>query len=530
MLFNSYPFIFVFLPLTWAGFLLLNRVLTLRAALVWLVAASLVYYGWFIPQYLWVLVISVIFNYAGGRLVNNTLGVPVRKLFLAVFITSNLLLLGYFKYANFFLDNISHLTGGAYSLAALALPLGISFFTFQQVAFLVDSYRGKADNRNFLEYSVFVTFFPQLIAGPIVHHSEIIPQLVGHKRMNLRYSDFAIGTSFFIIGLFKKVCIADTMAAISDPGFGAAAQGISLSFFEAWIATVAFGLEIYFDFSAYSDMAIGLARLFGIRLPENFNSPYKATSIIDFWRRWHITLSRFLRDYLYIPLGGNRQGKERRYTNLMVVMILGGFWHGAAWTFVIWGGLHGLFLAINHGWQALQNQPIFASFIAGTSERHALIWRTASWVLTMAAVFFAWVFFRAENWTAVNTLLAAMTGQTGFSLPRNVYLQFGHVWQTLVNLGVPTSLAVKAAFGATGLAGLAFLILAMPNTQQSMARFSPVCVSNYASSGRFTGENRLLQTFEWRPSALCAIAISFLALVDIILLISDKSEFIYFQF
>lgn len=530
MLFNSYPFIFVFLPLTWAGFFILNRFLTLRAALAWLVAASFVYYGWFIPQYIWILALSIVFNFWGGRLVSNRFNPPVGKVVLGAFITGNLLLLGYFKYANFFLDNLGYITGSAYSFAAIALPLGISFFTFQQIAYLVDSYRGQADNRSFLEYCVFVTFFPQLIAGPIVHHAEIIPQLTGRARMNIRHSDFAIGISIFTIGLFKKVCIADTMAAVADPGFGAAAQGVTLSFSEAWIATIAFGLEIYFDFSAYSDMAIGLARLFGIRLPENFNSPYKAVSIIDFWHRWHITLSRFLRDYLYFPLGGNRQGKGRRYTNLMIVMLLGGLWHGAAWTFITWGALHGLFLVINHGWRALRAQPMFAAFVERNTLLHASAWRIISWSLTMTAVFIAWVFFRAENWTAVEVMLMGMTGQTGFDLPRNIYLQFGHIWQTLVNLGVPTTLSVKAVFAAVGVFGLAFIVLAMPNTQQSMARFSPVLRSQYPPSTGDGRRTRLMRLFEWRPSITCAIAMSLLALVNVMLLINDKSEFIYFQF
>ena len=255
----------------------------------------------------------------------------------------NLGLLAWFKYANFLAASINNLAGTSLSFGDIVLPLAISFFTFQQIAFLVDAYRGLADEPNIGRYGLFVTFFPQLIAGPIVHHAEILPQYAQRDSIRLKADNLSIGLTIFAVGLFKKVVFADSMGAYADTVFQAAALGDTVSFVSAWAAAAAFSLEIYFDFSGYTDMAIGIARMFGVRLPLNFDSPYKSTSIIDFWRRWHITLSRFLRDYLYYPLGGNRNGTGRRYGNLMVVMLLGGLWHGAAWTFVFWGALHGLF-------------------------------------------------------------------------------------------------------------------------------------------------------------------------------------------
>ena len=314
----------------------------MRMAMGWLVIASLFFYAWWNPVYLGLILVSILFNYTLGAILYK----KRRKMLLVLGIAINLALLLYFKYAMFFVSTFNALTGGDFYIKQIVLPLAISFFTFQQIAYLVDVYRGRTYEYNFLHYCLFVSFFPQLISGPIVHHGEMLPQFEKKRVYRLNYEDLSVGLSVFFIGLFKKVVLADGMAEYATPIFNAVSQGIPLSFFESWLGLLAYGLQIYFDFSSYCDMAIGLGRMFGIYLPINFYSPYKAVNVIDFWRKWHITLSRFLRDYLYIPLGGNRKGRVRRYTNLMITMLLGGLWHGANWTFVIWGFLFGIIQAV----------------------------------------------------------------------------------------------------------------------------------------------------------------------------------------
>ena len=353
MLFNSYIFISLFLPITLTGFYLIGGQGHHRAATGWLVCASLFFYGWWNPAYLGLILGSVLFNYAVGVLLGNRDTKNLRVI-LALGIGGNLGLIGCFKYANFFVDNINLSFGSDFHLETIILPLAISFFTFQQIAYLVDAYRGETKEYNFLHYCLFVTFFPQLIAGPIVHHKEMLPQFAKDVIYRLKHENIAIGIAIFVLGLFEKVVLADQVAVYATPVFNAAEQGLDLTFFEAWSGALAYTLQLYFDFSGYSDMAIGLARMFGILLPLNFHSPYKALNITEFWRHWHMTLSRFLRDYLYIPLGGSRRGQTQRYINLMITMILGGLWHGAGWTFVAWGTLHGFYLIVHHGWRAFR--------------------------------------------------------------------------------------------------------------------------------------------------------------------------------
>jgi|SaaInlStandDraft_6_1057023.scaffolds.fasta_scaffold27026_2 alginate O-acetyltransferase complex protein AlgI len=330
MLFNSYIFIFLFLPIVLLGFHLIGKQGHHRVAIAWLVGVSLFFYGWWNPAYLGLMLVSILFNYGVGVSLGRTPRKLSKKPVLIFGVVVNLALLGYFKYANFFVDSLNSITGTNIVLLQVILPLAISFFTFQQIAYLIDAWRGETKEYNFLHYCLFVTFFPQLIAGPIVHHKEMLPQFAKDVVYKLRSKHIAIGLTVFSIGLFKKVVLADGVSVYATPMFDAAEAGVLLTFFEAWGGALAYSFQLYFDFSGYSDMAIGLARMFGIRLPLNFNSPYKATSIIDFWRRWHITLSRFLRDYLYIPLGGSRcRGEPRRFINVMVTMVLGGLWHGA---------------------------------------------------------------------------------------------------------------------------------------------------------------------------------------------------------
>ncbi len=406
MLFNSIEFLFFFLPITLSIFLALKNFGYGKSAMVFIGLASLFFYGWWDIRYLALLLTSVILNYYIGRQLSKK---HMAKFFLILGISGNIICLAWFKYFNFFLDNLNYILSYNVSVEAIILPLGISFFTFQQIAYLVDAYKGKTEESNFIEYLVFVTFFPQLIAGPIVHHKTMMPQFHNHSVTNYNWTKSCIGLLLFSFGLFKKVMIADTLAGYGSPIYSAAELGNSISFIEGWAASLSYTLQLYFDFSGYSDMAIGLGLLFGIRIPNNFFSPYKATNIIDFWKRWHITLSTFLKDYLYIPLGGNRHGKSRRYINLMITMLLGGLWHGANWTFVLWGALHGIYLIINHAWR-----KVFPSLLKGNVFVTIL-----SWFITIIAVVVSWVIFRCENISAAFEILSAMFGMNSLSFPKD---------------------------------------------------------------------------------------------------------------
>jgi D-alanyl-lipoteichoic acid acyltransferase DltB (MBOAT superfamily) len=396
MLFNSFEFLLAFLPLALLGFRLLENRGGSRHLYVWLTACSLIYYGWWMPSMSWLILASIGVNFAlGRRLVER----PGReKALLWVGVALNLAPLLYYKYAAFALNTAAWMIGREASFGALLLPLGISFFTFQQITFLVDAHRGEAKRYRFFEYATFVTFFPQLIAGPIVHHGEMMPQFERRRARPFR-DDLAIGLSIFVIGLFKKVVLADSLAELASPVF-ATALSEPVGFGAAWVGALGYTFQLYFDFSGYSDMALGLARMFGIVLPVNFLSPYKATSIVEFWRRWHITLSRFLRDYVYIPLGGNRKGPAKRHLFLMTTMLVGGLWHGAGWTFVFWGAFHGALLVVNHAWNHL---------VGATRAARLPLWRSvAGWALTFGCVVVGWVFFRAETFAAAVNLLRGM--------------------------------------------------------------------------------------------------------------------------
>ena len=398
MLFNSLEFIFIFLPISFFVYFLLNKIHKPVVGKAWLVFASLFFYSWWNISYLPLIIISMVTNYIIGQELgkeksNNLKLVRFfnKKTILVVGITFNLGLLGFFKYANFFLENINAL-GADFDLPNILLPLAISFFTFQQIAYLVDSYREEMREYDFLNYALFVTFFPQLIAGPIVHHKEVMPQFASSSNLIKSYHNIGLGLFIFSMGLFKKVAIADLFASWATLGFDASTE---LGFYDAWVTSLSYTFQLYFDFSGYTDMAIGAALLFNIRLPINFNSPYKATDIQDFWRRWHMTLSRFLRDYLYIPLGGNRLGSSRTYINLFLTFLLGGLWHGASWMFIIWGAMHGLALVIHRFWNRL-------GFVMPA---------VLGWFLTFNFVNITWVFFRAED---INSALRILRGMFAF--------------------------------------------------------------------------------------------------------------------
>jgi D-alanyl-lipoteichoic acid acyltransferase DltB (MBOAT superfamily) len=413
MLFTTGLFLFVFLPLALGMFFLAARFVGLATAAACLVLASLFFYGFWRPIHVLLLMASVCVNYYAGGLILNARqrqdGRAASRL-LAGSVGANLLVLAYFKYLNFFEQTVGWIAGVHLPGAAIALPLGISFFTFTQIAYLVDVYAGKVVERSPVRYALFVTYFPHLIAGPVLHHAQMMPQFKDPAIYVPQPRPFVLGVSFLLLGMAKKVLIADSFAPIADQSFADAAQHL-VATAEAWSGILAYTLQIYFDFSGYSDMAVGLSLLIGVRLPYNFNSPYRADSIVEFWRRWHMTLSAFLRDYLYIGLGGNRKGPARRYVNLFVTMLLGGLWHGASWTFVVWGGLHGLYLAVNHGWRWVQGRVAWPATAAGQTT--AALRRWLSRALTLLCVILAWVFFRATDFESAARMLEAMFGLAG---------------------------------------------------------------------------------------------------------------------
>ena len=420
MLFNSYEYLFVFLPLTVIIYFLLNRRRYTKAATAWLVLASLIFYSWWNVKYLALIIGSILVNFSAGSVLGN-LGKErpesrSRKYVLLFGVLFNIVLLGYYKYADFFVANLNALTGLHVGLQKIILPLGISFFTFTQIAYLVDTYKGTAREYEFLNYSLFVTFFPHLLAGPIIHHKEMMPQFANIRNKVLNYRNLSLGLFLFFIGLFKKIIIADELAPVANAGFDAMR---SLTFVEAWVTSLSYTLQLYFDFSAYTDMALGAALLFNIRLPFNFNSPYKALDITDFWRRWHMTLSRFLRDYVYIPLGGNRQGTFRTYQNLMATFLVGGLWHGAGWTFVFWGFLHGAGTLVHRLWSRI-NVPLP---------------RALAWLITFNFVNIAWVFFRARSWPDAVKVVKGMAGINGVVLSEGVAAKLGFVQKYGVTFG-----------------------------------------------------------------------------------------------
>ncbi|MEQ1637189.1 MAG: MBOAT family protein [Methylococcales bacterium] len=510
MLFNSYAFIFGFLPIAFAGFYYLSLK---RQNLVglWLLLCSLFFYAWWSPRYVFLLLASILFNFTLGRALARNQQ-QFRKTLLAFGVGGNLLVLGYYKYAHFLVNILQQWVGFDGQLPSIVLPLGISFFIFTQIAFLVDAYRGEVREANFIHYSLFVTYFPHLIAGPVLHHHEMMPQFANPERFRLHWENLSVGLTLFALGLFKKVVLADGAATFANPLFSSALQGEVLSFWGAWGGALAYTFQLYFDFSGYSDMAIGLSCLFGVKLPCNFNSPYQAVNIIEFWRCWHMTLSRFLRDYLYIPLGGSRKGAIRRYANLLITMILGGLWHGAAWTFIVWGGLHGIYLVINHAWQKLR------LFLGQDLTRSSVTGRWLGRCLTFLAVVIAWVIFRAENVDAAVNILHAMTGFQGVTLPVS--------WQNILPLSLIKTLQQGGiTFAGVPEYGQGCLILALwalvwftPNTQQIMCRFSPT-LDKVAAISRY----------QWQPTLGNLLVIS-VVLLYALTEIGKVSDFLYFQF
>lgn len=517
MLFNSAEFIFAFLPVTLLCFFLIAKFFGNSPAIAWLVVASMFFYAWWNPAYLIIIVASMLINfYLGKKLYSEQ-----KKSVLVLGIAINLGVLGYYKYTGFLVENFTLISGVEYSIHSIVLPLAISFFTFQQIAYLVDSWKRITQEYRFIHYALFVTFFPQLIAGPIVHHSEMLSQFRQNKTFQFQHSNIAIGLSIFAIGLFKKTVIADGMAVYANPVFNAADAGAAPDLFVAWSGALAYSFQLYFDFSGYSDMALGLARMFGIVLPLNFYSPYKATSIVEFWRRWHITLSRFLRDYVYIPLGGNRKGPGRRYLFLMTTMLLGGLWHGAGWNFVIWGGLHGLYLVVNHGWSTLNSTVI-----------RVQIPKVFYWLLTMLAVIVGWVFFRATTLEGAVNVLQGMAGFNGVSLPNAILVHLGAIGELMREFGVGSydGGATQLAQAWIGILIIMPVAVCLPNVQD-IFRSVKASLSDIGTNlnNTYWPGYQTAQSLLWSPTRTWAVFLSMLLVISVMTL-GRISDFLYFQF
>jgi alginate O-acetyltransferase complex protein AlgI len=530
VLFNSYVFIFAFLPLVLTVFYLTQRYVGYRWACAWIVVGSLFYYSWWKPVFLLLLLTSIGVNFCFAKLLlTRRLSAVGARVVLALGVTFNLCLLGYYKYAGFFVQNLDTLFGANFAIPEIILPIGISFVTFQKIAFLVDVYHGEVERLSLQNYMFFVTFFPQLIAGPITHHQEIIPQLEDPAPRD-RAADLAVGISIFCVGLFKKVVIADTCALYADAGYDTIKTGHPLDAASAAIAVLAFSFQIYYDFSGYSDMAVGLARMFGFHLPINFFSPYRATGIVDFWRRWHITLSRFLRDYLYIPLGGNRLGPLRQSLNLVAVMLLGGLWHGANWTFVAWGTIHGALLGLNHAWSQfrISRHPWFSG----------LPTRVLAILVTFVAVTLAWIPFRSQTFGEAQRMLesvfsagpglaalqhsydaffVAQFGSLGRLLDLASWIKPKELWPAVLP---PDFLATSRPVGLW-LAVVAAATFLLPNAYQMFARFDPALGLARFQTTLFGALRRL----DW------ATAFVFAGMFVIsVLHLGRVTPFLYFQF
>lgn len=491
MLFNSYEFLFFFLPITFGVYFWLNQKRLTHASKGWMVFASLFFYSWWNIIYLPLILGSILFNFIIGSTISKigSLHLPQkktipRKTLLVFGIVSNILLLGFFKYMDFFILNVNAALGTHLDMMHIILPLGISFFTFTQIAYLVDAYRDEVREMDYFNYTLFVTFFPHLLAGPILHHKEMMPQFDSLKSKLINYKNIAAGIFLFSVGLFKKVVIADKFAQWANAGFETTQL---LNLFEAWATSLSYTFQLYFDFSGYTDMALGIALMFNIRLPINFNSPYKALNIQDFWRRWHITLSRFLRDYIYIPLGGNRKGELHTYANLFAVFLIGGLWHGASWMFVTWGALHGLAIVLHRLWQHLgKKMPIILA-----------------WFITFNFINITWIFFRAEKWENSKNILNGMLGFNGIVLSEKYTKYFGDFQDGIIQFGtVYDHINGKAQTTAYIVLGF-LLVLLCKNSMQQSSDFKPT-----------------------RLNLIFTIAL-FLTSVS---MLSEVSEFLYFNF
>ena len=481
-----------------------------KLSIAWLVVASLFFYGWWNPIYLLLIVGSSVFNFWLGAALTGRWKRQRKLAILVMGVAANLLLLGYFKYANFFIDNVNYVLGTDVQVAPIFLPLAISFFTFQQISFLVDAYRGRIKDYSFVHYMLFVTFFPQLIAGPIVHHAEMMPQFDDDETYRPQRKNIEVGLSIFAVGLFKKVVLADHFMTFASPVYQAVDAGITLSMLEYWLGATAFTLQLYFDFSGYSDMAIGAARLFGIKLPINFYSPFKALNVAQLWRRWHMTLTRFATEYVFMPMTlsrgrkaiQNNASEQKKFWSAvaypsMVTFLLIGIWHGAGWNFAIFGALQGGFIIVNNLWQQFRHNTLKQNLNETT-----LIGRFAARGLTTLCAIFSLVFFKAATTSGALTMAGGMLGLDGITLDTAI-------------IGA-RSLLIYATVGFA-------IIFLLPNTQQLFVDHEP-SLEPPRKEVRWA-----LEKLKWSPNWQWAVICSAM-FVTAMLNMSKVSEFIYFQF
>lgn len=521
MIFSSLEFLLIFLPTCLIAFGVLAQH-GRKAQILGLSIASLAFYGFWDVAYVPLLLLSIAFNYvAGSSLIRETAQGRLANAnrILSFGILVNLSLLAYYKYSGFIFTSFSTPIFSA-PASNYFIPLGISFYTFTQIAYLIDCWRGDSSKGTFSSYLLFVTFFPHLIAGPILHHKEMIPQFEQSKSgASIKYHDIAIGLTILAIGLAKKVLIADNLAPLVKPVFDAAEEGVSLTFFEAWFGTLSYSMQLYFDFSGYSDMAVGISRMFGIRIPINFTSPYKSTSISEFWKRWHITLSRFLKAYLYIPLGGNRKGSLATYRNLFVTMILGGLWHGAGWTFILWGTMHGLYLCLHKLWRVSSEK-----FLAGWNLPCVLGWSITFFLVTMA-----WVPFRAATVDVTLSIWSSMLGLKGVTLPASLAGSglAKLLGQSFAFTGMfPNQLWAWSTSSLSLIALSLYIALFLPNTSQVVPASDRLDQLDHAPQSKLF---RIGYWLRWRPTWTWSIAVSALLILSITQ-IGKPTEFLYFQF
>jgi len=522
MLFNSYEFIFVFLPAVVAVFFTVGRV-SRTWALRWVIGASLFFYGCWRPLNVLIIAPSVAINFALARVLQRLLKKGSRGSARAVLLAGiafNVAFLGYFKYSNFFVDVINDAAGTHMVLARIILPLGISFITFQKIAFLIDVHAGRVESFTLQDYCLFVLFVPQLIAGPIVHYREMMPQFHG---VSCRFDkdNVSVGLTLFAFGLFKKVILADSIAPLVTPVYQLAAAGSSVALLPAWMAAIGFTFQIYFDFSGYTDMALGIARFFGIRLPPNFNSPLKASNIIDFWLRWHMTLTRFLTAYIYNPLAlwltrrraargsglarlnkGPAAFMELLMFPILLTMLVSGIWHGAGYTFMVWGVLHGVYLTLNHAWRLLRPK------LWKDKSAYERFMQPGGFVITFLCVAASMVIFRSANLRTARDLLAGIIGLHGIGLSQ---------LRSAVGIGLTR--------GAFWIGAAAFIALLCPNTLQMLSRYEPALGWKPSPREPVTARTAIV----WGPSLAWAAAISIVATIGILHL-GGQSEFLYWQF
>jgi D-alanyl-lipoteichoic acid acyltransferase DltB (MBOAT superfamily) len=516
MLFNSYFFIYVFLPVVLIVFFRFNN----HLSKYWLIAASVFFYAYGNISYVCLFICSIVFNYSFSCLLlfikRHNRSPFIRQLTLVCGISSNLLVLGYFKYTNFIINNINYAFHTMYQCQSIVLPLAISFYTFQQIAYLIDMSKAPDRPQSFNQYCLFVSFFPQLIAGPIVRYHDTFHQFSKEQFTMFNSFNVSVGMTLFIIGLFKKVVLADSIGIYTTQIFEAAKTAKTIFFIESWCAALGYSFQLYFDFSGYSDMAIGLGRMFNIILPLNFYSPYRSLCMIDFWKRWHISLSLFFRDYLYIPMGGNRKGLFRKNVHLMITMLFVGLWHGAGWTFVIWGGLHGLYLIINHVWRFISNHYITSKWFKITSFNRFL-----SFTTTFCAIITAWVIFRSDTIAVAQKILSGMFAFNGMNLSP------GFLFNLSMNYVSKMSIFLQSAVPHTNkmiffwIALLSFIIWLCPNTYEFLRQYHP--------SLHIESIDIKNQRLQWQPTFFWAFILSTMLLICI-MLISSPTEFLYFNF